>query len=64
MTEEYLKEIETIVKCHEEVNTDEVIEEKEVIVSDADKDVGMLYRSDKKCLVTMQALYMMIIIMY
>lgn len=46
--EEYLEEVERIVKCNEEVNTEEVIGEKEVIVSDVDKDSGMLYKSDKE----------------
>ena len=46
--EEYLEEVERIVKCNEEVNTEEVVGEKEVIVSDVDKDAGMLYKSDKE----------------
>lgn len=46
--EEYLKEVEKIIKCNEEVDTDEVIGEKEIIVSDVDKDAGMLYKSDKE----------------
>ena len=46
--EEYLEEVERIVKCNEEVNTEEVIGEKEIIVSDVDKDAGMLYKSDKE----------------
>lgn len=33
---------------YEEVETDEVIGEKEIIVSDVDKDAGMLYKSDKE----------------
>ena len=45
---EYLEEVEKIIKCNEEVDTDEVIGEKEIIVSDVDKDAGMLYKSDKK----------------
>lgn len=46
--EEYLEEVQRIVKCNEEVDTEEVIGEKEVIVSDIDKDAGMLYKSDKE----------------
>jgi hypothetical protein len=36
--EEYLEEVRKIVKCNEEVDTEEVIGEKEVIVSNVDKD--------------------------
>ena len=39
--EEYFKEVENIIKCNGEVNTDEVTGEKEIIVSDTDKDAGM-----------------------
>ena len=46
--EEYFKEVERIVKCNEEVDTEEVIGEKEIIVSDTDKDSGMLYKSEKE----------------
>ena len=46
--EEYLEEVQRIVKCNEEVDTEEVIGEKEIIVSDIDKDAGMLYKSDKE----------------
>ena len=46
--EEYFEEVEKIIKCNEEVDTDEVIGEKEIIVSDTDKDAGMLYKSDKE----------------
>ena len=46
--EEYLEEVERIIKCNEEVETGEVIGEKEIIVSDVDKDAGMLYKSDKE----------------
>ena len=46
--EEYFEEVERIIKCNEEVDTEEVIGEKEVIVSDTDKDAGMLYKSDKE----------------
>ena len=46
--EEFLQEVEKIIKCNEEINTEEVIGEKEVIVSDVDKDAGMLYKSDKE----------------
>ena len=46
--EEFLEEVEKIIKCNEEVNTEEVIGEKTIIVSDVDKDAGMLYKSDKE----------------
>ena len=46
--EEYFEEVEKIIKCNEEVDTEEVIGEKEIIVSDVDKDAGMLYKSDKE----------------
>ena len=46
--EEYLEEVNKIIKCNEEVDTDEVIGEKEIIISDVDKDAGMLYKSDKE----------------
>ncbi len=46
--EEFLEEVEKIIKCNEEVKTEEVIGEKEIIVSDVDKDAGMLYKSDKE----------------
>ena len=43
-----MEEGERIIKCNEEVNTEEVIGEKEIIVSDIDPDAGMLYKSDKE----------------
>ena len=46
--EEYLEEVNRIVKCNEEVETEEVIGEKEIIVSDVDSDAGMLYKNDKE----------------
>ena len=46
--EEYLEEVEKIIKCNEEVESCEVLGEKEVIISDTDKDAGMLYKSDKE----------------
>ena len=46
--EEYLEEVNRIVKCNEEVETKEVIGEKEIIVCDVDSDAGMLYKSDKE----------------
>lgn len=46
--EEYFEEVERIIKCNEEVDTEEVIGDKEIIVSDVDKDAGMLYKSDKE----------------
>ena len=46
--EEYSEEVERIIKCNEEIDTEEVLGEKEVIVSDTDKDAGMLYKSDKE----------------
>lgn len=47
-SEEYLEEVQKIVKCNEEVDTEEVVGEKEIIVSDVDSDAGMLYKSDKE----------------
>ena len=46
--EEYLEEVERIIKCNEEVNTEEVIGEKEIVVSDIDPESGILYKSDKE----------------
>ena len=46
--EEYFEEVEKIIKCNEEVSTEEVIGEKEIIVSNVDKDAGMLYKSEKE----------------
>ena len=46
--EEYFEEVEKIIKCNEEVNTEEVLGEKEIIISDVDKDAGMLYKSEKE----------------
>lgn len=46
--EEYLEEVKNIIKCNEEIETKEVLGEKEIIVSNTDKDAGMLYKSDKE----------------
>ena len=46
--EEFIEEVREIIKCNEEVNTEETIGEKEIIVSDTDPDAGMLYKSDKE----------------
>lgn len=46
--DEFLEEVQRIIKCNEEVDTEEVIGEKEIIVSDTDSDAGMLYKSDKE----------------
>ena len=46
--EEFLEEVEKIIKCNEEVETEEVIRKKEVIKSDTDKDAGMLYKNEKE----------------
>ena len=46
--DEYFEEVQRIIKCNEEVATNEVTGEKEIIVSDTDKDAGMLYKSDKE----------------
>ena len=46
--EEYIEEVERIIKCNEEVETKEVTGTKEIIVSDTDKDAGMLYKSEKE----------------
>ena len=43
-----VEEVERIIKCNEEVKTEEVTGEKEIIVSDVDPDSGMLYKSDKE----------------
>ena len=42
--EEYLEEVQRIVKCNEEVDTEEVIGEKEIIVSDTDPDAEGYFR--------------------
>ena len=46
--DEYIEEVQRIIKCNEEVETNEVIGEKEIIVSNTDKDAGMLYKSEKE----------------
>ena len=46
--EEYFEEVERIIKCNEEIDTEKVLGEKEVIVSDTEKDAGMLYKNDKE----------------
>ena len=46
--EEYLEEVREIIKCNEEVESEEVIGEKEIIVSNIDEDADMLYKSDKE----------------
>ena len=46
--EEFIEEVRQIIKCNEEVNSEEVLGEKEIIVSDTDRDAGMLYKSDKE----------------
>ena len=46
--EEFMEEINKIINCNEEVKTEEILGEKEIIVSDTDKDAGMLYKSDKE----------------
>lgn len=46
--EEYMEKAEKIIKCNEETETRELLGEKEVIVSDTDKDAGMLYKSEKE----------------
>ena len=46
--EEFIEEVREIIKCNEEVTSEEVLGEKEVIVSDTDRDAGMLYKSDKE----------------
>ena len=37
-----------IIKCNEETETSELLGEKEVIVSNKDKDAGMLYKNEKE----------------
>ena len=39
--EEYIEEVKKIIKCNEEVESEEVLGEKEVIVSNTDPDAGM-----------------------
>ena len=46
--DEYIEEVQRIIKCNEEMPTEELLGEKEIIVSDTDKDAGMLYKSDKE----------------
>lgn len=46
--EEYLEEVRNIIKCNEEIEPKEILGEKEIIVSNTDKDAGMLYKSDKE----------------
>ena len=46
--EKYIEEVKKIIKCNEEVESEEVLGEKEVIVSNTDPDAGMLYKSDKE----------------
>ena len=46
--EEYIEEVKKIIKCNEEVESEEVLGENEVIVSNTDPDAGMLYKSDKE----------------
>src|SRR5699024_2515849 len=46
--EEYLEEVQKIVKCNEEIPTEELLGEKEIIVSDTDKGAGMLYKNEKE----------------
>ena len=46
--EEYIEEVKKIIKCNKEVESEEVLGKKEVIVSNNDPDAGMLYKSDKE----------------
>ena len=46
--DEYLEEVQKIVKCNEEIPTEELLGEKEIIVSDTDKNAGMLYKNEKE----------------
>ncbi|MDD6223874.1 MAG: hypothetical protein PUB18_02630, partial [bacterium] len=46
--EEFLEEVDKIIKCNEEVETNEVTGEKEIVKSDTDKDAGMLYKNEKE----------------
>jgi len=46
--EEYLNEVERIVKCNEEIPIEELLGEKEIIVSDTDSGAGMLYKNEKE----------------
>lgn len=46
--EDYLKEVEKIIKCNEETPTEDLLGEKEIIKSDVDPDAGMLYKNEKE----------------
>ncbi|MBP3503131.1 MAG: IS1182 family transposase [Clostridia bacterium] len=46
--EEFIEEVTKIINCNEEIETEKVIGTKEVIVSDTDKDAGMLYKNEKE----------------
>lgn len=46
--EEYLEEVQKIINCNEETPIEELLGEKEVIVSDVDSDAGMLYKNEKE----------------
>ena len=46
--DEYLEEVQKIIKCNEEIPTEELLGEKEIIVSDTDKGTGMLYKNEKE----------------
>ena len=46
--EEYFEEVQKIIKCNEETPTEDLLGEKEVIVSDTDSDAGMLYKNEKE----------------
>ena len=43
-----IEEVDKIIKCNEEVETNEVTGEKEIVKSDTDKDAGMLYKNEKE----------------
>lgn len=46
--DEYVDIVNKVIKCNEEAKTSELLGEKEVIVSNTDKDAGILYKSEKE----------------
>ena len=45
---EFVEEVQRIIKCNEETPTEELLGEKEIIVSDTDPGAGMLYKNEKE----------------
>lgn len=46
--EEYVEEVQRIIKCNEETATENLLGEKEIIVSNTDPGAGMLYKNEKE----------------